>query len=309
MSEKTPEQVIGRQLELRFVWSGSSPGSFEDPFVIDVMTRLEAAVKEVDRDGRKLKMVPASFIYDLLKPKDGKFRRWWPKTVEARNFKVGRDFICCPKTGQQRNSRGGHNAKDYLLPLSKAKEVIGTDSGPIGKVVIRNLFLLEQKFRDADPGMLLDMIGRQTNPELLASIADVSDRRAVEIFLSRGKSVEWCDEWLKTRREGRNDRILFTAAAKDHGVSAPTHFAGLTNTEYKVLFGKTANDMREDFDLKPRETPRSRLDIGQNLEVALTEYRAVEAMKHRNAKGYVQVRSLTTEVAQRVADSRLPAAC
>lgn len=103
----------------------------------------------------------------------------------------------------------------------------------------------------AKSGVLVDTLRR--DPETALAVAQTALSAQESRYLDSGKD----NKWIESRLTGVLSRKAFTQAIKDAvGEGAGALYGQATNTVYRGLFDRTANELRSDLGLAPHQNPR-----------------------------------------------------
>jgi hypothetical protein len=106
----------------------------------------------------------------------------------------------------------------------------------------------------------------------------------------------------KARIDGITVRKLETNAFADTGlITKPWQYGALTNATYQGLLGATANELKQQKGLKPKDSLRDSLDDVSLVAINLSEL--VAAKKAATAKNFSELESLTLTTAKRVREA------
>lgn len=114
-----------------------------------VLAELPRHVVPVIQTGHKL-MVDARTLHNYLDV-GRDFQTWFKDRVEKYGWVEGEDYFVVleetllPKFGEQKDARGGHNAVDYHLTLSMAKELGMVENNEMGRAIRKNFLDCEQR--------------------------------------------------------------------------------------------------------------------------------------------------------------------
>jgi hypothetical protein len=140
--------------------------------------------------------------------------------------------------------------------------------------------------------LLQDFLLRGDRPE---------HRALVEGFLQT-LPVDAGEKRAKARIDGIAVRKVETNAFADTGlVTEPWQYGALTNATYKGLLGATANELKHQKGLKPKDSLRDSLDNVSLVAISLSELMA--AKKATKATNFAELQSMTLDTARRVREA------
>jgi hypothetical protein len=152
-------------------------------------------------------------------------------------------------------------------------------------------------------GLLPGAVGRKYRAEaakLVLAFYEAPEELAVAAFdrITDRKTIQK----TKARIEGIAVRKLETNAFADTGlVTEPWQYGALTNATYRGLLGGTADELRREKGLQPKDSLRDSLDEVSLAAIALSEL--VAAKKATAAKTFGELKKLTQIQAEKVREA------
>ncbi|ELD0408445.1 antA/AntB antirepressor family protein [Escherichia coli] len=136
------------------------------------------------------------------------FAAWITSRIAEYGFTENQDYILLSKTGKQSlGGRGGHNRKDYHLPLDTAKELAMVERNEKGRQIRRYFIECEKKLREdttsTQSPLNVDIImrvrnGSVTHIEHHKSGSVITTEWAIHLLRKSGWIVMPRDELLNT---------------------------------------------------------------------------------------------------------------
>ena len=196
------------------------------------------------------------------------FSTWFKDRVDKYKFVKNQDFILLPQIGEQKEGRGGHNIKEYVVSLDMAKELSMVENNERGREARRYFIECEKRYRakDDENNLLLNII--KANGEEETAIALKAYREKIVIPLktdlnNANKTIEHkvnvisymtSDFKLQTQRQFLNEiirmkgnannliserwKLLYSFYEKQKHINLSARFEAYNNTHTPKLKSK-----------------------------------------------------------------------
>lgn len=235
-----------------------------------------------------------------------------PLVIRGRTIRVDESGLTCLNdiwraAGFSKNQRPSDWAA-LMTTHTRIERVLKLITGKSSNYDKADILRVFKTRRGKDSGTWVDVrlaldYAEYLNPALAIEVKEVflrykaADPALADDIMERSDAA--ANEWMAKRSLSRATRLGYTATLKVHGVREPQHYAECTNATYRGLFGKTAQQLKQEKGIT-KGNLRDAMDLKQLATVSFAEVMSTDRIEDESCEGFVECRDATSKVATAV---------